>query len=425
MHPGRGSLRFFACGLLLSLFGLLITGAGFAATLEKPISGIWSGGANKLQITGTLEGGFEFRAAETWMLLGCPINAGTVLSRYTPKGGSSYDVQWLNLWATTTQGQEGVKCEYLFDGGPKRVTVTRSAAGALNLPCIGVGCSYGSSLKLVMEKPTKPQPPKSPTTKKDTSPPVVKAFSPKGFAVPGGKVELPFSVKDDSGRARVHNTVYEGGRKIGQGALSPWWTATGQRRSWTGSTVNANNIGPLRFCLQAADVAGNLSKRSCAWIPLLVPIEKVSNTCGGEGNAAFVAVQRYFGNKHTYATSNSNPLALEYEVDFSDACNLHDAGYGGYAVEDKINGGIVDYRDWSRPRIDRKFLADMRKLCAQRMPNAKIALANCQDRGGSATIGARHLYEVVAKIGWRFFDADLTTPGIQKRGHRDNFDRSS
>lgn len=198
--------------------------------------------------------------------------------------------------------------------------------------------------------------------------------------------------------------------------------------------------GPLYFCAWAEDAAGNKSSekrnaftqpefrdepgRSCAWIPLVVPVEQVSNTCGGEGWSAFVEVQHYFGNVHVFSDSNTDPNAPSYTVDFSQACNVHDAGYGGNAVWDPFFGGKPhDFRTWTRAQVDTLFLTNLRKLCAAGIPaTAKVALAKCNGTGGPASVGALTLYNLVHKIGWRFFDSDLTKPGLQTTGHRANFD---
>lgn len=145
----------------------------------------------------------------------------------------------------------------------------------------------------------------------------------------------------------------------------------------------------------------------------------VSNGCGGRGWAALEKAQNYLGNRHTYWQS----LTRSYTVNFKPACDLHDAGYGGQTVPDAINGGTVDYRTWSRGHVDRKFLADMHTLCREKIPpSAANALEKCLSRGGPLSIGSRALFDFVSKHGWRFFDADLTKPGIQRIGHRRQFD---
>jgi hypothetical protein len=274
----------------------------------------------------------------------------------------------------------------------------------------------------------------------------VTAF-PRGETRPG--VDRPkmlqFSVKDDSGLASVHVNLYEGGELVkgsaglfngdltqvkesnNGGALLP---ATGERLQ-KGVLFPRALKGPLYFCVWAEDAAGNRSARApqsdCAWITYVVPVTWVSNGCGGANwNAVLEWAQNYFGNKHTFRDSAYLGVAgtgLSYEVDFKDACDIHDAGYGGYAVDDAINTrSSVDYRRWSQKQVDDQFLKDMRTLCRRKIPaTAKYALADCT--GGPAwnelgirhLIGAHTLYSFVHEYGDGFYDGDLTTPGIQKR----------
>lgn len=150
-------------------------------------------------------------------------------------------------------------------------------------------------------------------------------------------------------------------------------------------------------------------------------ILSVSNGCGGAGWDSIVAIENYIGNSSTYKDSNVNPLAKSYTVSFVDACNLHDAGYSGAIVKDKLSGRIEDFRTWSRKRVDDKFLADMRLLCTRQIPaSATTALANCKARGGNLSFGAVSRYNAVRKVGNLFFDADLTKPGTQATGERLN-----
>jgi hypothetical protein len=157
----------------------------------------------------------------------------------------------------------------------------------------------------------------------------------------------------------------------------------------------------------------------------LVPIESVSNGCGGGDWRLIVKVQNFLGNTSTYWNSRDSlvydPLAKSHTVDFVDACNLHDAGYAGAIVRDKLRGGIKDFRSWTRKQVDKKFLADMRFLCQRQIPDeAPYALKNCRGRGGNASWGAESRYRFVRKHGYRFFDADLDEPGTQRTGSRAN-----
>ena len=152
-----------------------------------------------------------------------------------------------------------------------------------------------------------------------------------------------------------------------------------------------------------------------------VPIESVSNGCGGGPWNSLVRLQNYLGNTSRFADSNINPLARTYPVNFKDACDLHDAGYSGVVVRDKLNGGIVDFRTWSRKRVDEKFLADMRYLCKRQLPaTALTARKNCQSTGGNASVGAKSRFNVVRCWGDRLFDANSARPGRQRTGTRQN-----
>lgn len=158
---------------------------------------------------------------------------------------------------------------------------------------------------------------------------------------------------------------------------------------------------------------------------LVVPLETVSNGCGGAGWRALEKAQNYLGNTSTYWNSRDgllyDPLARSHSVAFTDACNLHDAGYAGAVVRDKLRGGIKDFRRWSRRQVDKKFLADMRFLCERQIPKSAVyALRNCRGTGGNVSFGAESRHNFVRSQGYRFFDADLTQPGAQRTGSRAN-----
>jgi hypothetical protein len=184
----------------------------------------------------------------------------------------------------------------------------------------------------------------------------------------------------------------------------------------TGLSINGGPMGPggERF-----------TKAGCTYTAPATPvsIESVSNGCGGAGWASLVKAQNYLGNTSTYRDSNLNPRAKAYTVNFVDACNLHDAGYSGAVVRDKLHGGIVvDFRTWSRKRVDDKFLADMRLLCERQIPaRAATALRNCKGRGGNFSFGALSRYNFVRTWGGSFFDADPTQDGTQQTGLRANY----
>jgi hypothetical protein len=86
----------------------------------------------------------------------------------------------------------------------------------------------------------------------------------------------------------------------------------------------------------------------------LVALEAVSNGCA-PGHSPDSASHR--ADVSTYAGS---------EVDFREACDLHDAAYLGAAVADPVDG-YVDAFGWTRAQVDAKFLADERTLCRRQI----------------------------------------------------------
>ena len=439
----KAALRFLvilvAGGLgLVSADGLL--GATRAA---PPIAGAWSGGGHRLTVSGSLDGGFSVVAAESWTVIGCPIASGTVLSHYSPKGGSSYDAQYLwtenesGTCTSSTRGPETVTavlsgntltiggCGYAFCGtlsrtAPPPTTTKKTPPVTTTTPTPKPTTTAKPKPTTTPAKPkAKPKPKPATAKKKDTSPPRVQALA-KGLDAPaakaGGSVRLQFAVRDDSGKARVQIALFSGGALVGK-TTSGWGPANGSTWWWD-TTLPAGALGPIYFCANGVDAAGNKGKASCQWISSVVPLAKVSNGCGGGGWDTLVKIQNYFGNTHSYQDS----LLHSYEVDFKTACDLHDAAYGGYTVWDPISRTYTDFHSWSRPRIDAKFLADMRTLCDRQIPaSAKNALTKCHSTGGTLSIGALTLYNFVAKQGWRFFDADPQVVGDQRHGSRANF----
>jgi Tol biopolymer transport system component len=95
--------------------------------------------------------------------------------------------------------------------------------------------------------------------RRDTQPPQVKAFPGSGRF--GSDVKLRFSVTDDSRKARVELSVYRG-KKLLRHTVYPYvFKADG---SITSQLYRPDRRGTLTFCVQAKDLAGNTSTRSCA-----------------------------------------------------------------------------------------------------------------------------------------------------------------
>jgi hypothetical protein len=185
----------------------------------------------------------------------------------------------------------------------------------------------------------------------------------------------------------------------------------------------------LNVCYEATDVTAaecNTWSRDATVGPdEVVPIASVSNGCGGAGWRPFVKVQNFLGNTSTFWNSRDNllydPRARPYTVDFSPACDLHDTGYAGAIVRDKLRGGIKDFRSWSRKQVDDKFLADMRLLCEREIEKSAVyALRNCRSSGGNVSVGALSRFNFVRCFGSAFYDADPWKPGRQATGPRAN-----
>lgn len=254
-------------------------------------------------------------------------------------------------------------------------------------------------------------------------PPSVQALTVR--VTPASTAALPFTVTDASGKAKVYAALYENGQEIGKPVVVER-SAKGQRQT-VELVVPADVTGPLQFCISASNAAGESSARaprsSCQWVSVLIPIERVSNGCGGDGwGAAAEKAQNYLGNTSVYLDSNINPSAKAYTVSFVEACNLHDAGYAGVTVRDVLHGGrIVDLRRQTRAQVDVTFLRNMRLLCERQIPaSATTALENCKSSGGNASFGSTSRYDFVRFYGGAFFDADLTKAGVQREGHRTN-----
>lgn len=152
------------------------------------------------------------------------------------------------------------------------------------------------------------------------------------------------------------------------------------------------------------------TKTPCAvktvWPPLpsaLVSIESVSNGCGG-GDAGtdykYGDDSAFVDSDIPFADNVQWRKAFKYPVNFRPACMQHDAAYSHAKVKEMaLNGGkVIDYFNWTKEKIDDKFLKDMIKICDASIPkSAKIALNNCKNNGGFHTVsGAKTRYNIVA-----------------------------
>jgi hypothetical protein len=217
---------------------------------------------------------------------------------------------------------------------------------------------------------------------------------------------------------------------------------TNHGTQWTGSDPSTCMLLPIPMTIRLGTAAnGVLSIQVChaataltaaecsVWtrkdtVEAPVPISTVANGCGGAGWDSVVKAQNYVGNTSSYrnAPRSHRPVKTKrYTVNFVEACKLHDAGYAGVVVRDVINGGIVDFRRWTRKEVDDKFLRDMQTLCRRQIPaSLKVARAQCLGTGGQDSFGAESRYNFVRFWGDNFFDADTTQDGTQEEGDRLN-----
>lgn len=152
---------------------------------------------------------------------------------------------------------------------------------------------------------------------------------------------------------------------------------------------------------------------------------KVVNGCG-PGNMQVAGEHKRFANKHLYSVEVDRGDYVKYEVDFLDACNLHDAGYAGATgvltqdgqwvpvlVYDKILDIDIDYSNKSRKWVDDHFYQDMFALCEQQLRGKDargldLAMDACKHRGQPPQVGgpwgAETLYRLVREYGKPAFD---------------------
>ena len=136
-----------------------------------------------------------------------------------------------------------------------------------------------------------------------------------------------------------------------------------------------------------------------------------------------------------YKDSWYNPLAPTFTVDLRPACDLHDAGYEGGIVVDRINGGAGRLHRLVPAAGGRQVPGRPAALCTAQIPlrtygwwepgTTGVARQKCQGSGtfnlaGLYYKGARDYHAAVRALGRPFFDADPATQGLQAVGPRPN-----
>lgn len=119
----------------------------------------------------------------------------------------------------------------------------------------------GQVTTFTVDQPVAIAPPRGAAPSLNTTPPVVRAI--RSFGVRGTTARIAFTVRDDSGAAKIAIVVGQPGRILkrlttglvvanGTPVSVPWWIRAGLPR------------GQQIFCLAAVDAAGNVSNKSCS-----------------------------------------------------------------------------------------------------------------------------------------------------------------
>lgn len=267
-------------------------------------------------------------------------------------------------------------------------------------------------------------------------------------------VWVDFRVKDDMGTAYISARVYDGGKLTWSGDDSKLTIAKGDvieldLGMYSSDAFPMYSKGPYYFCVSARDVYGNATGDfdHCVWLSVEVPANYQgkyigANGCGGDFGQWAIGLQKFMLDKRTYkwkVGSNNWKMA----VPFSPACNNHDAGYDGITMRDQISGELINYRTWSRLRVDNKFKNDIVKLCKKYLGNwSSTATKNCstghtitlRNASGQPTlsqlnvallqfaamaantktlVGADTYRQAVRFFGRWLYDTDVSKPGLQ------------
>jgi hypothetical protein len=254
-------------------------------------------------------------------------------------------------------------------------------------------------------------------------------------AVGTGKAfSLTYYAQDDSKSAKVTFSLYSNGSLIRTDSSSGFISAMGMPAIWKMKPApvpkqGPDGVGPYYVCIGAQDGSGNRSlnfpRTQCIWVAIEVPIELVSNGCGGtQWGKLFANVQSWFLDERTYGG---------VLVKFKRACDIHDAGYSGVAVMDPVLKRIVDYRPWSRLSIDKEFQQNLEHLCTLYFGKAKSTEPTYKlcDPGVTLAKYAAHLlidhkepipisnpgaqtyFDAVRKFAKGAYDTDPTKPKTQ------------
>jgi hypothetical protein len=261
----------------------------------------------------------------------------------------------------------------------------------------------------------------------DTTPPVVSIKPDTHVYAIGKRFPVTFTVTDDSKQASWLAFLYSGGTPIAKGQSGGLVSAKGRpiHREWG---RQGGSSGPFYYCIQATDAAGNSSDIACQWVSGQVKVGPISNGCGTAlWGSAPEWVMNYYGDVRSYGFEND-----QLDVIVRNACNVHDAAYAGATIYDPFSKSVIDFRTWSRSRIDAKFREDIQRICRREIGTAirkqdllktclnGVTLANLtslitlQGPGKAGeSVGANTYWELVRTFAAGAYDADVTVPGTQ------------
>lgn len=355
---------------------------------------------------------------------GCTHPAGERIWVVTSRGNNTYHGAMSTFWSDCTPAPGTVDL------------VVSSRDGQLSLDMCLVG---GTGCRKFTGGATPP----------DTGePPVIKILGSNSAVPLGTQPKIVYTVDDPSGEAFIITKLYSDGTLLysdGGKLLEP---AYGQVREKEYGAYGAlfggipsGSHGPYYFCVEAADreLHATGAWDNCTWLTIEVPLKAVSNGCGPQiDNKQLARLVNFMLNERKIYDSQRKTT---FKVDFGPACDNHDAGYSGATITDQVNGGLIDYRLWSRKAVDAKFYKDIGVIC-RRSIKANIApkaLHICEvgygftakaEKGGVSSIafwnevlafrkhattwvGAGTYYEAVRIVGQKLYDSDATRPKDQ------------
>jgi len=191
---------------------------------------------------------------------------------------------------------------------------------------------------------------------------------------------------------------------------------------WSGLKAAALGVLVAAAVIAQAASAGR-EQRTATPVPMTHPlpatqppgwidIGEVSNGCGPGAASTEPGVISLIADSSTFR--DGNPGDPSFEVNFREACLLHDAGYSGALVWDSLNKKFEDFSDpkWTRKAIDDKFYDDMAKICELKIPSMwETTLDNCKTgiaRWLAVRVGGWTAFKPRIDLTGKWFD---TNPG--------------